>query len=114
MVVCAISCMGAHKWRATVQINQANTRRACGETAPSPTMEAMNGIGGMEQPQTTLNTRNGKLVFSGIRLAIDSATNPEKLPVFYQTSTGPLGTGIADRCAAAGSCMKDATIGAGR
>ena len=32
----------------------------------------------------------------------------------YHTSTGPLGTGMAERCATPGSCMNDATIGAGR
>ena len=31
----------------------------------------------------------------------------------YQTSTGPLGTGIAVRSATPGSCMKLATIGGG-
>ena len=33
--------------------------------------------------------------------------------VIHQTSTGPLGTGIAVRCATPGSCMKLATIGGG-
>jgi len=35
-------------------------------------------------------------------------------PTSHHTSTGPLGTGIALRVAAAGSCMNDATSGAGR
>ncbi len=38
---------------------------------------------------------------------------PKSCWICYHTSTGPLGTGIAVRCATPGSCMKLATIGGG-
>ncbi len=45
---------------------------------------------------------------------LDLGNTSSRCTPAYQTSTGPLGTGMDSRVAAAGSCMKDATIGPGR
>ena len=67
-----------------------------------------------ERHQSTLNHQIYKLTTVSLKGNRNQSRRPETSSNAYQTSTGPLGTGIADLCAAAGSCMNDATIGAGR
>ena len=66
-----------------------------------------------ERHQSTLNHQIYKLATVSLAGNRNRSRHPEMIFAPYQTSTGPLGTGIAERCAAAGSCMNDATIGAG-
>ena len=61
-------------------------------------------------PATAVRSRN--IGICARRVKPDAVSLSFIVARSYQTSTGPLGTGMDWRATAAGSCMKDATIGA--